>query len=527
MDHFNDKILENLREDELLKNVTFVIDDCEVTANRCLLGASCPYFESMLFGNTIEATQTRIVLNSTSRIPFQNVVQFIHKREVIVTSLDSYDILELVQLAHEYQFYELLDYLQYAINFEDFSVSFSVALFSILDVIERVDWKNECLVFFDLDQLTRRDSFSINEIDLFHCLLQWKRVNKPESHEGLFSNLRLNLITISDFNQIVTPENVINPDDYLKAVHKKTFKERDVGNRDKDDNAVRHYGTDCDEDVDEETKLYSTFKKQCKLNTLFYDAFESKILRNLRENEKLKNITFQIEGNKIDVNESLLATTCPYFKRLIFEGKKFARNAVITLDDTSKSAFENLIFFINEFECDLNKEEHIVNLVKLSHEYGFKELIRFLRSEIKLHKYTVNFCVELFDVLSRVENVEWKEECFLFFDNIFKKGVNIDTFASFSRPLVDQLTCRNSFIIKEIDLFHCLMKWREVNVKQSQVEIFSNLRLNLISITDFYKIILPLNVIKTSDYLDAVDRKLFEERNVDTENGNSETDDSV
>ncbi|RWS20173.1 BTB/POZ domain-containing protein 9-like protein, partial [Leptotrombidium deliense] len=243
MDHLNDKIMKNLREDESLKNVTFIFDDCEIKANRCLLGASCPYFESMLFGNTNEANQTRIVLKSTSRIAFEKVVEFIHRREDIVSSLGSNDILELVKLAHEYQFDELLAFLEYAIVFDDYSVSFCVELFDTLEIIGSVDWKEECLLFLDsifkieankrlfssfsrtlVDQLTCRDSFLIKEVDLFYCLLEWKH----ESHDGLFSNLRLNLITINEFNQIVKPTNVIKADDYLEALIKNTFAKRDL-----------------------------------------------------------------------------------------------------------------------------------------------------------------------------------------------------------------------------------------------------------------------------------------------------------
>ncbi|RWS19703.1 BTB/POZ domain-containing protein 9-like protein, partial [Leptotrombidium deliense] len=234
--------------------------------------------------------------------------------------------------------------------------------------------------------------------------------------------------------------------------------------------------------------------------------------------------------NKITANKSLLAAVCPYLKRLLFQCPTSEMPSVIPLDDTTTSAFQEFILFIKKYECDFNTEADILNLLKLAHRFQFKQLFKFLSQEIELQNHNIPFCVDLFDFLSSIGNDGWKEKCLSFFDEIFKNGVNVDTFASFSRTLIDELTCRNSFIIKEIDLFHCLIKWTEVNNAKSQAALFSNLRLNLISIEDFYRIVLPFNVIESSDYLNAIDKKLFDERITinerHTEQDNCKTDDS-
>ncbi|RWS22683.1 hypothetical protein B4U80_14005 [Leptotrombidium deliense] len=79
MDSLSQAIVINLRHNDFLKDVTFVIEDLEIVANRSLLAASCPYFEKMLFGSTNEANEKRIELRSTCKEAFQNVIAFINK----------------------------------------------------------------------------------------------------------------------------------------------------------------------------------------------------------------------------------------------------------------------------------------------------------------------------------------------------------------------------------------------------------------------------------------------------------------
>ncbi|RWS21632.1 BTB/POZ domain-containing protein 9-like protein [Leptotrombidium deliense] len=242
---FNSLKLTQLCEDADLRDVTFIIEDVEIKVNKSLMAASCVYFKTMLFGNTNESSQSKIILKSTPKVAFQKVVEYIHCGACHLSGLQDKELLQLVSLAHEYQFHFLLNHLFSQIDLDECNVDFCIEIFNFAFEKDLRDWKDTCLAYFDdifkekvnedvfvkfpkllIQMVTSRDSFLIKEIDLFKCLLKWKKVNGDEESEGIFDHLRLNLIDIVDFADYILHTKLFNFDDYVNAMRESTYSER-------------------------------------------------------------------------------------------------------------------------------------------------------------------------------------------------------------------------------------------------------------------------------------------------------------
>ncbi|RWS18719.1 BTB/POZ domain-containing protein 9-like protein, partial [Leptotrombidium deliense] len=149
MSKLKEILLINIRTDIDLFDVLFIVDGEEIKVNRTLLAASCVYFKAMLFGNTNEAKQSKIVLKSTPKEAFKKVIKFIYADECFIEDLAEEQLFELINLAHCYQFEELLKCLLIKITLENYSVDFNVALYDFCSKAQLKDWMNACLNYFD------------------------------------------------------------------------------------------------------------------------------------------------------------------------------------------------------------------------------------------------------------------------------------------------------------------------------------------------------------------------------------------
>ncbi|RWS19162.1 hypothetical protein B4U80_14495, partial [Leptotrombidium deliense] len=195
------------------------------------------------------------------------------------------------------------------------------------------------------------------------------------------------------------------------------------------------------------------------------DAFSQKLINTLRQNDVLKDITFVIDNSEIKANRSLLAASCPYFERMLFGETNEANKSIIELHGTPREAFQVVMEFISKGNCELTNVDEITiaSLLRLAHEYQFEELLSYLLLTIKYKDYSVEFCKEIYEFANITGLDDCKIECVKVFESLFINEVNLELFATFSRALVDQLTGRDTFAIEEMDLFRCIMKWKDVN----------------------------------------------------------------
>ncbi|RWS04008.1 BTB/POZ domain-containing protein 9-like protein, partial [Leptotrombidium deliense] len=150
MSDVKDKLLKNIRTDEDLRDLSYVVDGEEIKVNRTLMAASCDYFKTMLYGKTNEAKQSRIVLTCTPLEAFKKVVEFIYTDYCNIDEIEEVNLIELIGLAHLYQFEELLNFLFPKINVDKRSVDFNIALFDLTSGKIMEKWREEILEYFDI-----------------------------------------------------------------------------------------------------------------------------------------------------------------------------------------------------------------------------------------------------------------------------------------------------------------------------------------------------------------------------------------
>ncbi|RWS23751.1 hypothetical protein B4U80_13323 [Leptotrombidium deliense] len=238
------------------------------------------------------------------------------------------------------------------------------------------------------------------------------------------------------------------------------------------------------------------------------------LMDNIRKDVEFRDLTFIVAEEEIMVNRTLMAASCVYFKTMLYGNTNEAKQSKIVLTSTPLEAFKKVIEFIYTSDCSIAQlhEDRLMDLLSLAQMYQFKELLDFLFRRLNLEKYSVEFIVGLYDLSCNTLMDKWRNECLKYFDQLFQSDVNESIFAIFSKQLVCELTARDSFCVDEIDLFKCLLNWSNKNGKGQSAEIFRNVRLNLISVTDFNNIIMPTKLISSDDFLIAFERQPFAER---------------
>ncbi|RWS27264.1 BTB/POZ domain-containing protein 9-like protein [Leptotrombidium deliense] len=120
-------------------------------------------------------------------------------------------------------------------------------------------------------------------------------------------------------------------------------------------------------------------------------------------------------------------------------------------------------------------------------------------------KLTLENVSRVYDILSE-NNANEKEVCLRFLElNAGDLVANKDLFSKLSFNLVRELVRRDTFCVREIDLFQALKNWHQCNTEHVVEEVFRDIRLNLVSAPDFGNVVKPTNVISCDDYFDAFD----------------------
>ena len=123
--------------DDLLKmmcqgtshDVTIVLEDGEISANKDLLRARCQYFSTMLGTDNFEEGKTNIIpMKSVKKKLMEKVVRYIYSGEVDLVGLDNHDVLRLMDLARYLLLDDIYQWLSAALStvFEEGIIDFCV-----------------------------------------------------------------------------------------------------------------------------------------------------------------------------------------------------------------------------------------------------------------------------------------------------------------------------------------------------------------------------------------------------------------
>ncbi|RWS23831.1 uncharacterized protein B4U80_13310 [Leptotrombidium deliense] len=245
--------------------------------------------------------------------------------------------------------------------------------------------------------------------------------------------------------------------------------------------------------------------------------YKSQLMDRMRS-EDLKNVTFIVEGEEIKVNKTLIAASCPYFNTMLFGDTEQSKQSTITLDATPNVAFKTIINFIYTDECKICclTAKQLFELISLIHDYQFDHLSKNVLQKVDFSNYSIDDAINFYHYFRENGLDDWREACLRFCDNIFQYEyefqVATDIILKFPKQMLLELTARNTFTIREVDLFRYLNSWKENNADVECTDLFTNLRLNLIKREDFSKYVLPTKLIKSEDYLIAYQKDEFPQR---------------
>uniref|UniRef100_A0A7E4WDH6 BTB domain-containing protein n=1 Tax=Panagrellus redivivus TaxID=6233 RepID=A0A7E4WDH6_PANRE len=210
-------------------DVTIVVDNVELPAHRDILVQRCRYFEALFNSGMIEATSKRIEIRETSIDGFKSVLRYIYTGDVKFTSINStFDALRLAQMYEfEREFEDIaVDFLKKACTDNNVCFIFNEAILLSLDALTdfTIEYMNiisyntrKCENFDQLsldalNEIITRVAFCVPDIELFHSVVGWMKVNpsKSAAFTDILENVILDSITVKEMTAL--------PSDVLKAV---------------------------------------------------------------------------------------------------------------------------------------------------------------------------------------------------------------------------------------------------------------------------------------------------------------------
>ena len=154
----------------------------------------------------------------------------------------------------------------------------------------------------------------------------------------------------------------------------------------------------------------------------------------LLHSSEFHDVTFVVEDKEFPAHRVFLASRCEYFRALLFGGMREAEpESKIVLRDTSAQTFSTLLKYVYTGRIFLGelREEHVLDLLGLAHQYGFLALESaisgYLKSCLDLH----NFC-HIFDVACLYQLKEVLDTGLNFADTHAVEMLTTDSFCNLS-----------------------------------------------------------------------------------------------
>lgn len=128
-------------------DVTFYVEGQELHAHRLIL-ASREYFRALLLGNYAESIEKVVELKSIRVAPFKALLKYIYHDFISFVELNVDEIIEILQLAHMYDFMDLTTaidgHLKQMISMETVG-----SILQVSQVLSLDELLEKCLTFLD------------------------------------------------------------------------------------------------------------------------------------------------------------------------------------------------------------------------------------------------------------------------------------------------------------------------------------------------------------------------------------------
>ncbi|XP_063426944.1 BTB/POZ domain-containing protein 9-like [Mytilus trossulus] len=233
----------------------------------------------------------------------------------------------------------------------------------------------------------------------------------------------------------------------------------------------------------------------------------SENLGELVDSADYSDITLIVEDDKYQSHKVILAARSDYFRALLFGGMRESQPGTteIELKDTSSTAFSVLLKYIYTGRINLLeiKEENLLDILGMSHRYGFMELASSISDYLKAILNINNVCL-IYDIANMYSLMSLCQVCKEFIDRNALDILHGEAFLTLSQSSVKDLICRDSFCSPEIEIFNSIVLWSEHNTGQDPTPILDAIRLPLMNMQELLNKVRPTKLVSPDSILDAI-----------------------
>ncbi|CAF3726959.1 unnamed protein product [Adineta steineri] len=226
------------------------------------------------------------------------------------------------------------------------------------------------------------------------------------------------------------------------------------------------------------------------------------------------DIELVIESEHFYAHRIILAARSEYFRALLYGGLRESQhdNNTIEIKECKAGAFKILLLYIYTGQISLKqeKEDVLIDLLSLVHQYGFEQLENSLSIYLKSILSLNNVCL-IYDTACLFELNALKIHCAQFIDNYATEIIKTSEFLALSSEAFSSIISRDSFHCPEIEIFHAVKNWHEYHYRDQNENcppfdnIVSKVRLTLMSMSELLKIVRYSNLFDLNHIMDAID----------------------
>lgn len=252
-----------------------------------------------------------------------------------------------------------------------------------------------------------------------------------------------------------------------------------------------------------------------RLGEVEHASFLSEHIGALYLNDEYSDVTLVVEGHQFHGHRVILAARSEYFRALLYGGLKESQQSEIELKGTSLAAFSTLLKYVYTGHMVLSnlKEEIILDILGLTHQYGFVDLETAVSDYLKAILNVRNVCI-IYDMASLYQLTSLADVCCNYMDQHALDILHHESFLNLSVSALKDMISRDSFYAPEVEIFRVICGWIQHNPNVDSQEIISTIRLPLMQLPELLNVVRPTGLISPDVILDAI-KSRTENRDMD------------
>jgi len=230
---------------------------------------------------------------------------------------------------------------------------------------------------------------------------------------------------------------------------------------------------------------------------------------NLFNSNDYCDIKLKVEDTIFEAHKIVLAARSDYFRALLYSGMRETNSDVVEINEAKPDAFKLLLRYIYTGKISLRneKEEAIIDLLSLVHQYGLLELQRSISDYLESILEIKNVC-SIYDISSLYQLKSLQETSARFIDKNCAILTKQNAFLNLSGDSLTSIISRDSFSLSEIEIFNIVKEWHKFNnLDEPRTKLIENIRLPLMKLEDLLNEVRSSNLFSPEGILDAIKLK--------------------